>query len=72
MHHQAIGEVASNLKVVARASDGVIEGVEGKEQDPLLLGVQWHPEEMASENQLMANLFEELVNECRKKDKVEA
>lgn len=72
MHHQAIGEVASNLKVVARASDGVIEGVEGKEQDPLLLGAQWHPEEMASENQLMANLFEELVKECRKKDKVEA
>lgn len=42
-HHQAIREVAPGLAVVARAEDGMIEAVEGRDH-PWLLGVQWHPE----------------------------
>ncbi|HNR02316.1 MAG TPA: gamma-glutamyl-gamma-aminobutyrate hydrolase family protein [Anaerolineaceae bacterium] len=44
-HHQAVKEVAPGLQVTARASDGLIEGIE----HPGLrfcLGVQWHPESL--------------------------
>jgi putative glutamine amidotransferase len=42
-HHQAIRDVARELEVVARADDGMVEAVEGRDH-PWLIGVQWHPE----------------------------
>jgi putative glutamine amidotransferase len=42
-HHQALGAVAEGLRVVGRASDGVVEAVE-HETAPIT-GVQWHPED---------------------------
>ena len=42
-HHQAVEDVAPGLRVVARADDGVIEGLE-HEGSWDCLGVQWHPE----------------------------
>lgn len=42
-HHQAIRCVAPGLRIVARADDGVIEGVESLD-GRWLVGVQWHPE----------------------------
>ena len=44
-HHQAIKALAADLKVCARAADGVVEAVydPGK---PYVFGVQWHPERM--------------------------
>lgn len=45
LHHQAVGRVASGLRVVGRASDGTIEAVEAPDH-PWLIGVQFHPEEL--------------------------
>jgi len=42
-HHQAVATVAAGVVINARASDGVIEGIEVPAQ-PFCLGVQWHPE----------------------------
>ena len=42
-HHQALDKVADDFKVVARASDGVVEAIEHKTYK-FLVGVQWHPE----------------------------
>ena len=44
-HHQCVQKVAPGFTVSARARDGVIEAIEVKEER--ILGVQWHPEEMA-------------------------
>ncbi len=44
-HHQAVGEVAPDLRVAARGLDGVIEGVEHRDPDCWVVGVQWHPED---------------------------
>lgn len=44
-HHQAISRAADGLRIVARAPDGVVEGVEWAGDDWWMLGVQWHPEE---------------------------
>lgn len=45
-HHQACHEVNGPLKIVARAKDGIIEGVESTEHS-FVFGFQWHPEEFA-------------------------
>lgn len=48
-HHQAIKNVAENFIINARAPDGVIEGIEHKDKDHFLMGLQWHPEFVISE-----------------------
>ena len=45
-HHQAVNKVGENLKVVARATDGIIECVESTQHN-FVFGFQWHPEEFA-------------------------
>jgi putative glutamine amidotransferase len=49
MHHQGIKALASPLVPVAHAPDGLVEGVEPADATrwSFLLGVQWHPEELA-------------------------
>jgi putative glutamine amidotransferase len=53
-HHQAIDRVGDGLRVVARAADGTIEGVEGP---GFVVGVQWHAEALPEH----LPLFEALV-----------
>ena len=53
-HHQAVDQVGTGLRVVARASDGTIEGIEG---DGFVVGVQWHAETLHAH----LPLFEALV-----------
>lgn len=43
-HHQAVKRIGRNLRVVARAADGIIEAIEDTRPDRFVLGVQWHPE----------------------------
>ncbi len=44
-HHQAVGDVAPQLRVAAHGVDGVIEAIEHRDPDTWVLGVQWHPED---------------------------
>ncbi len=48
MHHQAVWSVAAPLATVARAPDGMVEGVEWPDDDWWMVGVQWHPEELTA------------------------
>ena len=59
-HHQAVKEVAPDLKVTAQAPDGVVEAVESKDSD-LILGVQWHPENMWPSFPDQLPLFSDIV-----------
>lgn len=59
-HHQAIRDVAPGLEVLATAPDGVIEAVHDPSRT-FLLGVQWHPEGMASERAEELALFQALI-----------
>jgi putative glutamine amidotransferase len=58
-HHQAIDVLGSGLLATARAADGVIEAVE--HVGGTLLGVQWHPEDLARTSVTDAALFQDLV-----------
>src|SRR4051812_2748163 len=53
-HHQAVDRIGDGLRVVARAADGTVEGIEGA---GFVVGVQWHAETLAAH----AGLFEALV-----------
>jgi putative glutamine amidotransferase len=48
MHHQAVDRVGRGLVAVAKAPDGVVEGLEWGGDDWWMLGVQWHPEELTA------------------------
>jgi putative glutamine amidotransferase len=60
MHHQGIKALAGGLTASAHAPDGSIEGIEGVNH-PFLIGVQWHPEELASTQPRMRRLFSSFV-----------
>ncbi len=66
-HHQAINILADKLQVTARASDGIIEAVEWKEigERSLLMGVQWHPEQMDWSNPLSKSVLEYFMFEVK-------
>jgi putative glutamine amidotransferase len=65
-HHQAIDRLAPGLRVSARSTDGLIEGVEWVEPKgkSFLLGVQWHPERMKDTNPLSGPLAKEFLKEA--------
>ncbi len=60
-HHQSVLEPGRDLRVVARAPDGVIEAVEWTGDSNWIIGVQWHPERMAAKDALAQALFRELI-----------
>lgn len=60
LHHQSIKAVGKDLETVAVAADGVIEAVE-VQNHPFGIGVQWHPESMASKDVLTQQLFQSFI-----------
>lgn len=65
LHHQAVRDVGGGLRVTARASDGIIEAVEGT-GEAWVVGVQWHPEWLLDVDPRMVWLFEAFVRACEK------
>ena len=62
-HHQAVRDVASGFLAVAHAPDGVIEAVE--DTRGLMLGVQWHAEELEAQFPSHAAMFQWLVEKAK-------
>jgi putative glutamine amidotransferase len=58
-HHQAVDRLGANLRAVAWAPDGLVEGIETTGPE-LFLGVQWHVESLVERPEHLA-LFCELV-----------
>ena len=59
-HHQAVSETGERFRVVATATDGIVEAIESSEFKSIL-GVQWHPECLGDDG---LPLFEWLVAEA--------
>lgn len=60
-HHQAVNRPGKNLKVTARAKDGVIECLEDTRAGRFNFGVQWHPEHTWKTDALSRNIFETFI-----------
>lgn len=63
-HHQAVREPGRNLRITARAADGIVEAVEWDGDANWIVGVQWHPERMTGDI-FSENLFRGLMNAAR-------
>lgn len=64
-HHQANRTVPVDFKVSGKASDGIIEAIESKD-DTFYLGVQWHPENLASANiEEAKNIYNGFIKACK-------
>jgi putative glutamine amidotransferase len=59
-HHQAVDRLGLNLEVVARADDGLVEGIEATDRD-WVVGVQWHAEGLVDATEQHA-LFEAFLD----------
>ncbi len=49
-HHQAVALLGNGLRISAKSQDGLVEAIEHT-VNLFVLGVQWHPEAMGSEEQ---------------------
>ncbi|WDV46616.1 gamma-glutamyl-gamma-aminobutyrate hydrolase family protein [Clostridiaceae bacterium M8S5] len=65
-HHQAVDKLGDGLVVTATSEDNIIEGFEHEEYS-CVFGVQWHPEMMASSNDIQQKIFNYFVGEIRNK-----
>jgi putative glutamine amidotransferase len=61
-HHQALRGLGRGLRAVAWAPDGIVEGVDLPGAPGFVLGVQWHPEDLAGHDPAARGLFRALVD----------
>ncbi len=65
-HHQSISRAGRDVRVAAVCpSDGVVEGIEHKDPERFVLGVQWHPETLRG-RRTQRRLFTALVSAARR------
>ncbi|MEQ1576524.1 MAG: gamma-glutamyl-gamma-aminobutyrate hydrolase family protein [Hyphomicrobium sp.] len=69
LHGQGLKRIAGLLKAEAFAKDGLVEAVQGPEDHPFLLGVQWHPEWKATTNPASMALFKRFGAAARESGK---
>lgn len=63
-HHQAVKALAPCFIRTASASDGILEAYESTEHT-FVVGVQWHPENLARSDPAAQQLFAGFVQACR-------
>ncbi|QQA42483.1 gamma-glutamyl-gamma-aminobutyrate hydrolase family protein [Pelagovum pacificum] len=66
LHSQAVDRLGQGLRVAARDTGGMIQGVE-RIADPFALGVQWHPEHLFYAHRQRA-IFRALVTAAKARD----
>jgi putative glutamine amidotransferase len=61
LHHQSVKQVAPDFHVVARAPDGIVEGIE-RLNGSFAVGVQFHPEWLIDDDARMVQMFKHFVD----------
>lgn len=64
-HHQCVDRLGAGLRITARSPAGIIEGIE-TDDDRFIIGIQWHPEELADRPEHLA-LFQALAQAARRR-----
>jgi putative glutamine amidotransferase len=65
-HHQSVQQPAPTTNITAYAPDGVVEALEHPDRQ-FVLSVQWHPEDMAGDEEAMQRLFDAFVDAARER-----
>ena len=63
-HHQSVKRIAPNFKTTAVSPDGIIEAIELVDEK-IVIGIQWHPEMMASNDEITLKLFRKFIDCCK-------
>lgn len=63
-HHQGLESAPASLQEIAWAEDGVLEAIVSRDHT-WVVGVQWHPEAMASTDETQMRLFRAFVDATR-------
>lgn len=71
LHHQSVNQVAPGFHIVARAPDGIVEGIELLNGN-FAVGVQFHPEWLIDDDARMVQMFKEFVDAATSHDRSEA
>jgi putative glutamine amidotransferase len=66
-HHQAVKEIAKGLKPVGYSPDGIVEALEATDPEQSILAIQWHPETMIPDSELMQLFFNDFIERSAKK-----
>lgn len=71
LHHQAVdgAGLGKNLRIVAKSPDGVVEATETTDPNRFLIGVQWHPEKLFTEDPRQRKLLKAFVEAAAKSKK---
>lgn len=70
LHNQAVKDTGSDIQVVAREANEVVQAIENLKQD-YIVGVQWHPEYL-QQRKKQRQLFQALVEHAREvKEQIE-
>ena len=62
-HHQAVKELAKDLSIMAKATDGLVEAVYSRAKR-FVWAVQWHPEFSYENDQASRDIFRTFVDAC--------
>jgi len=65
-HHQSVEQPAPAANVTAFAPDGIVEALERPDRR-FVLSVQWHPEDIAGDDEAMQRLFDAFVDAARER-----
>ncbi len=65
LHHQAVDELGDGFVISARDRDDIVQGIEAIDE-PLRIGVQWHPEYMPQRHE-QRRLFDTFFRYCRER-----
>jgi putative glutamine amidotransferase len=61
MHHQGVKQLGNGLVATAEAPDGLIEALEGEDDNGYLVAVQWHPEALTDNDEHSRDLFADFI-----------
>ncbi len=64
-HHQGIKKVAKQFKVIAKATDNIVEAIE-YEGNNFILGLQFHPEMMFENDEEQLSVFKYFIKKTEK------
>ena len=66
-HHQAVKDLGKGLVVDARAEDGIIEAIHLDDENQWIFGVQFHPEQLARNDDTFLSIYSEFIEQSKKK-----
>ena len=71
LHHQSVKQVAPDFRIVARAPDGIVEGIEHL-NGSFAVGVQFHPEWLIDDDARMVQMFKHFVDAANHHERTSA